>query len=338
MEEATLRERSSPTPREGDCETCVRIGKTFLCALAAATAYSASAFGGEPLWRGDFETGDLAQWSPRLDIQSGTTDRLVVVTDPTREGRHALRATVKPGDLNNNGARAEVVLATPQFREGDERWFHWYTMFPQDFIASPSWMLFTQWHSNGFGFPLAFSAHGETLSFRLMGHKYDQAGQWGSGTVWESPLERGKWNEYLLHVKFSGDSSVGFVELWVNSAPAVPKTMHATLDAGDTAYLKMGLYRDRTIGWDQSLFHDGMTIYADDPRIGGSNAVMSRDATGQPRPSNDPSVLSDGTTGCGSEQSAAGVLFVPAPFLLRLFRRRRTRRVATGGRDRPTLR
>jgi hypothetical protein len=296
-------------------------------AIVAVTTYSASAFASEPLWRGDLETGDLSQWSPKLDVNPGSTDRLVVVSDPVREGRSALRATVKYGDLINNGARAEVVLATPQFREGDERWFHWYTMFPADFVASPSWQLVTQWHSNAFGFPLAFGLHGETLSFRVMAHQYDAAGQWDAGTLWKAPLQRGTWNEYLLHVKFSDNSSVGFVELWFNGSPVVPKTMHATLDSGDTAYLKMGLYRNRTIDWDQSVYHDGMSVYAEDPRVGGSSTVA--DDRRQPGAPSDHSVLADDTRGCGSEQSAAAVLFIPAPFILRLFRRRGRRRGAS---------
>jgi hypothetical protein len=300
---------------------------------ALAAAFAACAAAAEPLtvrtplWRGDFETGDLSQWSRTLDIQAGTTDRLVVVDDPVREGRHALRATVKYGDLNNNGARAEVVLASPQFREGDERWFHWYTMFPADFVASSSWMLFTQWHSNGFGVPVRLGMRGETVSFRVMGHQYDRAGQWDAGTLWKAPLERGRWNEYLLHVKFSDNPKIGFVELWVNGAPVVPKTMHATLELGDSVYLKMGLYRDRSVQWDQHIYHDGMTVYADDPRLGApSSAPPTETESFTDSPTLDNPVMASKAGGCGSDRAALAALFFPAPFLLRFFRPRTRRR------------
>ncbi len=47
------------------------------------------------LWKGDFETGNLSQWSKP---QSVASDRLMVVTDVVREGDYALKATVKQGD------------------------------------------------------------------------------------------------------------------------------------------------------------------------------------------------------------------------------------------------
>jgi hypothetical protein len=303
----------------------VTLRNTLLCGLIAATTFSVSALAGEPLWRGDFETGDLSQWSPTLDTLAGATDRLVVVGDPVREGRHALRATVKHGDLNNNGARAEVVLRELEFREGDDRWFHWYTMFPADFVASPSWALLTQWHSHGFGVPVGFNLHGESLSFRVMGHQYDGAGQYDVGTLWKAPLERGRWNEYLLHVKFSENPNVGFVELWFNGAPVVPKTTHATLDPGSSVYLKMGLYRDRAITWDQSVYHDGMTVYADDPRVSDPNFGSPTTPFGNSN-ALDSSVLPGEAGGCGSGDTASAALFLPTPFLLRLVRRRMRRR------------
>jgi hypothetical protein len=300
----------------------VSVRKTLWIILATAT-YSVSALAAQPLWSGDFETGDLSQWSPKLDLQEGATDRLSVVGEPVREGRHALRATVKHGDLNNNGSRAEVVLRDPMFREGDERWFHWHTMFPADFEPSPKWALYTQWHASGFGVPVGFNVHGETLSFRVMGHEYDGAGKWDAGTLWKEQLRRGKWNEYLLHVKFSDNPNIGFVELWVDGELVVPKTMHATLDPGDYAYLKMGLYRDKSINWDQSIYHDGMRVYAVDPRTRG-------DAK-QVKSSLDVSDYdSEAAGGCGgSDEFASAALFLPAPFLVRLLRRgvRRRRRI-----------
>ena len=306
------------------------VERTRWLALAAAT-YSAAAFGAQPLWSGDFETGDLSQWAPRLDVMPGTNDRMVVVDEPVREGRHAVRATVKYGDIINNGARAEVVLADRKFGEGDERWFHWYTLFPADFLSSPGWMVVTQWHSNGVSVPLAFTLHDEVLSFRLMGLEYDQAGQWDKGTLWQAPLQRGRWNEYLLHVKFSGSYDVGFVELWVNGEPVVPKTTHATLPPGDSVYLKMGLYRDRGIDWDQSVYHDGMRMYGEDPRplvteVG--HAATPGDFAA-PIAENRPLGAAESRM-CGS-RGATSALLVPASLIVpsipgRLRRRRRSRR------------
>ncbi|MBI5547711.1 MAG: heparin lyase I family protein, partial [Deltaproteobacteria bacterium] len=73
------------------------------------------------LWRGDFETGDLSQWSRSQQVSS---DRLRVVSSPTRQGRHALRVEVRQGDdpINASGNRAELVQMTNE-AEGDERYY-----------------------------------------------------------------------------------------------------------------------------------------------------------------------------------------------------------------------
>jgi hypothetical protein len=236
--------------------------QTALC-VAGATALAATAFA-NPVFVGDFESGNLSQYQS-IDVQAGSTDRLVVVESPVRQGRYAVKATVKPGDEVKLGSRAELVMTNPLFVEGDERWFHWFTQFPADFQTSPKWHLFTQWHSGDFGVPLGFNLHGEQLSFRVMGTEYDKRQDWGGGYLWTAPLERGKWMEFLLRVKFSSNSNVGFVELWKDGKKVVSQTMHQTLYPGGSVYLKKGLYRDRSIGWNQSVFHDGMTVYSSRP-------------------------------------------------------------------------
>jgi hypothetical protein len=239
-----------------------RMGRlASLSLILSSTALAATL---EPTWAGDFETGDLSQWSG-FQVQAGTTDRLVVVNEPVRQGRYALRATVRPGDLANKGSRAEVTLGARRFFEGEEAWFHWYTLFPVSFVSSPSWALVTQFHSGGDGVPLAINLHGEELELRVMGHYWDARGQWDAGELWHAPLQRGEWMEFLLHVRFSADWSKGFVELWKDGELVVPLTQTATLDPGDSVYLKQGLYRDRTISWEQTVYHDGMRFFLERP-------------------------------------------------------------------------
>src|SRR5688572_15799476 len=55
------------------------------------------------VWRGDFETGDLGQWSR---VQAQNADRVRVVSSPTAQGQWAGRFTVRHGDLHSSGARA----------------------------------------------------------------------------------------------------------------------------------------------------------------------------------------------------------------------------------------
>jgi len=313
--------------------------KRVLAVLVLGIAPAAFAQAVTPSWVGDFEDGTVNAWSERYDAHPGTTDRVTVVNSPVKQGQYALKTTVKYGDLNNAGNRAEVVLRDPMFHQGDEVWFHWYTMFPEDFVADKRWVLFTQWHSSGFGFPITFNLHGEEIDFRVMAHDYDQRGDYEGGILYKAPLERGKWTEYLLHVKFS-DSNDGFVELWQDGEQVVPLTYHPTLDKGDYAYLKQGIYRHKEIPHDMTIFHDGMTAYTErpehlftpassEPIAGSPTPTEGGVASGEIPPeggiTSPPGGGTYGGQGCGGASGlpAAALLF-PVFGVPGLFRRRRS--------------
>jgi uncharacterized protein (TIGR03382 family) len=201
------------------------------------------------VWRGDYETGDWSQWSK---AQLVSDDRLQVVTSPVTQGRYALKVTVRQGDnpIGASGNRNELVYLSYE-PEGSERWYRWQTMWPADYPSDAPWQIFTQWHHSGSDGspPMVFSVRGETV--RMLAN---------TEVVWTTPLARGLWHDFLFHVKWSPDASVGFVELWYDGVLALPKTFTSTQFAGQTNYLKQGLYRDDTIASTASLFHDGMVV------------------------------------------------------------------------------
>ncbi len=199
------------------------------------------------VWRGDFETGDRTQWSRTQMVSS---DRMQVVTSPVRQGRHAIKVTVRQGDkpISSSGNRNELVKMTNE-KEGDEYYYRWSTMFASDFPSVKTWQLFTQWHHSGNSGspPVEFYVNGETVYLRLQGRS----------VVWSAPLVRGQWQDFIFHVKWSSNAGVGFVELYRNGQIVLPKRSAATLYAGQTNYLKVGLYRNSTISQVGVVYHDG---------------------------------------------------------------------------------
>ena len=198
-------------------------------------------------WAGDFESGNLNQWTKRQEVSA---DRLAIVSDPVHQGRYALRVTVKQGDdpINASGNRNELVQLDDT-REGTEAYYRWHTMFAPDFPSAEAWQLFAQWHQpeDCCGSPpIQFYVYGEELRFTVS----EQQKQ-----VWRAPLERGVWQDFILHVRFSDDPRVGFVELWHNGELVVPKTYAATRA---DSYLKLGLYRAESIRPTGVLYQDGM--------------------------------------------------------------------------------
>ena len=110
----------------------------WLCTLTLlSAAVIPAAAEAKILWRGDFETGDLSQYS---STQTVSADRLQVVTDPVREGSYSLRTLVRQGDdpINASGYRNELLYfdAPP---EGSEIFYRWSTLFSSTFPEPRSW-------------------------------------------------------------------------------------------------------------------------------------------------------------------------------------------------------
>ncbi|WP_309889275.1 heparin lyase I family protein [Archangium sp.] len=201
------------------------------------------------VWRGDFESGDRSQWSKTQMVSS---DRLAVVSSPAREGRYAIKATVRQGDdpIGASGNRNELVKMTGE-KSGDEYFYRWSTMFAADFPSVKTWQLFTQWHHDGCcgSPPVEFYVNGETMYLRVGGTS--------GSVVWSAPLARAQWQDFIFHVKWSPNSSVGFIELYHQGKLVVAKRYMATMYSGTTNYLKVGLYRNSTISPVGVVYHDG---------------------------------------------------------------------------------
>jgi MYXO-CTERM domain-containing protein len=199
------------------------------------------------VWRGDFETGDISQYRR---AQWVSADRLQVVESPVFQGRYALRATVKQGDdpINSSCNRNELVYQGYE-AEGSEYYYRWQVLFPQDYPSVKTWQVFTQWHHDGCcgSPPVEFFVYGEEIRFTLT----------DSVTPWKTALVRGQWQDFILHVKWSPDPAVGFVELWHNGQRVLSRYAHATMYPGDGIYLKLGLYRGDTVQPVGVVYHDG---------------------------------------------------------------------------------
>jgi hypothetical protein len=217
--------------------------------LCLVTLLASSPALAEVVWHGDFETGDRSQYS---GTEMVSPDRLQVVSSPVAEGHYALKATVRQGDdpINASGNRNELVYEGHE-AEGSEYYYRWKVMFAPDFPSVRTWQLFTQWHHDGCcgSPPVEFYVYGEEIRLTLT----------DSITPWSMPLTRGVWHEFIFHVKWSSDPSVGFIELWHNGERVLPQRNLATRYAGMGIYLKLGLYRDASVSPVGVVYHDGFT-------------------------------------------------------------------------------
>jgi len=219
----------------------MRLLALSLCLLSGAAS-------AKVIWRGDFETGDLSQWTGL----NGLLSRLTVVTDPVRQGRYALRTELRQGDINSSGTRNELTLASSLFQEveGNDKWYAWSTLFPVDYPSNNTWQVFTQWHHSGCcgSPPVEFDVYGERIQLTHDG-----------GTVlWSTPLVRGVWHDFVVHVYWS--STAGYVDLYYDSTKVLDHQATQTLYPGEYTYLKQGLYRNANITQVGIVYHDGMVM------------------------------------------------------------------------------
>jgi hypothetical protein len=200
---------------------------------------SAAAPSGTTLWDGNYDTDSLFQWDL---IQEAAPGRISVVKSPTDPENDVARFEVRPTDnIGDTSPRAEVGKYLGE-KEGEERYYRWYTYFPESFPTNypNSFVTFTQWRAD--------DESEDYSSFMLWGNQIELRRE---GTKWSTELTKNVWHKFVYHVKWSPDPTVGFIELFYDGQLVLPKTYVRTM-GGTVAdpvenYVKQGLYKSEEI-------------------------------------------------------------------------------------------
>jgi hypothetical protein len=227
---------------------------------------SGVAVGSTLVFTGDFETGDFSQWtqcqnrsfSDRCAGYGGSFYGARVVDQGARQGKYAARFEVRNGDDPSwgGGERSEIAAyGAAEVHEGDERWYQFSLKFAQDFPdVTGNFFIVMQWHA-GHGQPpmaLEVSRDGDLL---LKNNHTDNE------TRVIGKIERGKWVDYVLHVKFARKKQDGWAEVYQNGELVVPRHARSSMSS-DRDYLKMGIYRAKSERSDAVLWVDGVRVTA----------------------------------------------------------------------------
>jgi hypothetical protein len=232
---------------------------TWLC-VASAVACAARPAAAEVLWRGDFEDGSLASWDvpQRRDVR----ERVTVVDAPVRQGKHAARIEIRhedigPGTQNRIEITTKAVPAgVPQ--ENADVYYAWSAMAAADApLGKGSHQIAFCESRNVWRQVLAFEVDGEQILFTT---------RLPYARRWSGRFTAGRWHDFVLHVKWSPDPAVGFVELWFDGAPVVPRastqTMHVDPGTGKPAasFFAFGVLRDGRIEPAEVLYLDAVVV------------------------------------------------------------------------------
>ena len=199
-------------------------------------------------WGGGFETRDLNQWSA---IETGgRRDAIKIVRTPVRSGRYAAKFTVRPSDRfgGSTGERA-LVCNYESDEPGQEAWWAWSTMFPRQFRPTlGGWNTFTTWHHSGttgqanLNFQVNPDVRPATLKLEANSGRDPERPRQREFTL--AKFVRNHWYDFVLHVKWSANREVAFIELWVDGRRVIRKTRLATLYPGQDTYPCQGYYRN----------------------------------------------------------------------------------------------
>lgn len=174
----------------------------------------------------------------------------------------AIRFEVRDGDTAvGSHERCELSSFGKSWNDqrNDETWYEFDVKFDtMPSMGSDDWWIFFQWHQvNDPGAPaLALSVHDDgTVYFeREPDSDYEFIPAW--------TVRPGQWEHVVVHIKWSPDSSVGFIECHVNDQLVVAKRSCKTQYSSDydDYYVKCGTYRRSSVSGTSVVLHDNLRI------------------------------------------------------------------------------
>ena len=223
-------------------------------------------------WRADAERPWQEEWST---FSCESDKRFAHVNAPVAQGAWAYGFELRDGD-DSYGERCELSQGNPTrpgfpvFEEDEERWISWQIYLPNDYpLETTRWSVVNQWKQRGdLGTP-ALSMQARAGQFQL---KHSNSNRHSCCTVtrWSGPAKRNRWVRFTLHVKFSPDKSVGFIELFGDLDGSgqrllLPKlSTHTMKRDGDgdavRSHGRIGPYRDPDIDGTTHVYYDDYVV------------------------------------------------------------------------------
>ncbi len=204
-------------------------------------------------------------------------DRISRVATPSAQGERAYRIELRDGD-DSWGERCELGQGNPgrsgfpTHHEGQERWISYQVRLPDAYpVETNDWNNIFQLKGAGYGGPPVNMAV-EDGQFILKNSPLNSS-TCCERELWSGGALRNRWVRFTLHVKFSPDPGVGFLELYgdldgTGQKLLMPKKHIWTMrrDSSGRAipsHSRIGLYRNARISGNAHAFFDGYTVATD---------------------------------------------------------------------------
>ncbi|MCA9362893.1 polysaccharide lyase, partial [Candidatus Kaiserbacteria bacterium] len=221
------------------------------------------------LFLGDFETGGIQAadkyhdgWGQQLNNNPSK-----VTTEQVRAGKYAWKTDFNriSSYYGSNKPRSELMKTKPNMMSLDtEYWIGLSVYIPKDWKADSVHEILWQMHgADGASPPLDFRTFDDKM---YLVHRYESNGKNNTDTIWQSSIERGKWIDFIINVKWSGKED-GFLNIWKNENKiySLKGDVGFGLNGSGHTFLKIGDYKWRWFTSPTSvtrrvLYHDEIRI------------------------------------------------------------------------------
>lgn len=193
--------------------------------VLATLALISVALYGKILFKADFETGDLSQWSTTgVQSRNATPRNVQVVTDIVREGKYSGKFTIHESDVyNEQQLRVQVGGPKVTVEEGSDTYMSFWlymavapndrdNFFYWEGTPPPKWNNVMTWWVEPSG----------SDSTKI---KYGTGNLGRNGTHWEADFVIGKWHHLAMHIHWSEDAEKGNTRLWFDGKLVLDKKL-----------------------------------------------------------------------------------------------------------------
>lgn len=194
------------------------------------------------LFKADFKTGDLSEWSNTgTRGQNATPGNIQVVTGIVQQGKYAGKFTIYPEDLfNAQQLRVQVGGPRVTVEEGSETYMSLYMFMA---AAPKDRDNFFYWEGNPpprYNNVMTWWVEPKDSGGTLI--KYGTGNLGRNGTHWEADFLIGKWHQVAMHIHWSEDAEIGKTRLWFDGVLVLDKQLK-TKGPENTYFCQPGIHR-----------------------------------------------------------------------------------------------
>jgi MYXO-CTERM domain-containing protein len=253
------------------------------------------------VWTATFEknkSGDVcssgaagAEFSPGINETKGTRINAEVLGEQVYSGSLACKVTVHPDDTFTFGQnRVDIHHQSTLTDEGKDSYLSGHYMMPADAqVRNEIGFYESNKSNNAMDLWVApKTGGGTTINFAI--------GFLPMTASWTADFKVGVWHQIGIHVHWSQNATLGFVDLWLDGVKTVTMLKGQTRPDTTTLYYQTGLHRRNT-------YQVTDTIYFDDFYEGDTEADMHLAAPGSGGGSDGGAPSADGGGGAGASGS-----------------------------------